>query len=120
MAFRDKLRTNTAHLLQPGESIQAVFPAQTTSAYFALISIWIIILSNAYRVVVVTDKRILVCQSGRFRNTPVKGVVRELPRDTRIGVPGGLWWRSDTLGERLYVHRRFHKEVTAADVVRTP
>jgi hypothetical protein len=43
-----------------------------------------------------------------------------MPRDTRIGVPSGLWWRSDTLGERLYVHRRFHKDVTAADVVRTP
>ena len=115
MAIREKLRSNAAPLLQPGETIQAIFPAQTTSAYFALISVWIIIFSNAYRVVVVTDRRILVCQSGRFRNTPVKSIVRELPRGSRIGIPGGLWWRSDTLGERLYIHRRFHKDVTAAD-----
>jgi hypothetical protein len=28
-----------------------------------------------------------------------------------------MWWRPDTLGERLYVHRRLHKDVTAADAV---
>jgi len=119
MAIRDKLRENAAHLLQPGETIQAIFPAQTTSAYFALISVWIILLTNAYRVVVVTDRRILVCKSGRFRATPVKDILRELPRGTRIGEPGGLWWRSDTdsLGERLYIHRRFHSDVRAADAV---
>jgi len=105
MAFHDKLRSNAAHLLQPGETIQAIFPAQRTSAYFALM---------------VTGRRMLVCQSGRFRNTPVKSILRELPRGTRIGIPSGLWWRSDTLGERLYVHRRFHKDVTSADAVLAP
>lgn len=119
MALRDKLRSNAAHLLQPGENIQAVFCAQTTSQYFALISWWIIILSNAYRVVVVTDRRILVCKSGRLSMTPVKEVVRELPRGTRIGPPSGLWWRCESLGERLYVHMRFHKDVAAADALVT-
>jgi hypothetical protein len=117
LAIRDKLQANAAHLLQPGETVQAVFCAQTTSQYFALISFWIIILTNAYRVVVVTDRRILVCGSGRFRVTPVKDVVRELPRSTRIGPPSGLWWRSETLGQKLYVHKRFHKDVNAADAV---
>ncbi|MCP9947815.1 hypothetical protein [Actinomadura madurae] len=117
MAIRDKMRANAAHVLQPGENIQAVFGAQTTSQYFALISYWIIIFSNAYRVVVVTDRRILVCRSGRMRMTPVNEVLRELPRDTRIGPPSGLWWRCETLGERLYVHKRFHKDVNAADGV---
>jgi hypothetical protein len=117
MAIRDKLRENAAPLLQPGETIQSVFCAQTTSQYFALVSVWIIILTNAYRVVVVTDRRILVCSSGRFRMTPVKEVLRELPRNTRIGPPSGIWWRSETLGERLYIHRRFHKDVNAADGV---
>jgi hypothetical protein len=117
LAIRDKLRENAAHHLQPGETIQSVFCAQTTSQYFALISYWIILLSNAYRVVVVTDRRILVCKSGRLRMTPVNDIVRELPRGTRIGPPSGLWWRSETLGERLYVHKRFHKDVNAADGV---
>lgn len=115
MAIRDKLRANAAPFLQPGENVQAVFCGQTTSQYFALISVWIIILTNAYRVVVVTDRRILICRSGRFRMTPVKEVLRELPRATRIGPASGLWWRSESLGERLYVHKRFHKDVAAAD-----
>jgi hypothetical protein len=117
VALRDKLRANAAHVLQPGENIQSVFCAQTTSQYFALISYWIILLSNAYRVVVVTDRRILVCSSGRLRMTPVKEVLRELPRNTRIGPPSGLWWRCETLGEKLYINKRFHKDVNAADGV---
>ena len=115
MAIRDKMRANAAPLLQPGETIQAVFAAQTVSAYFALISIWIIIFSNAYRVVVVTDRRIMVCRSGRFTITPVKSIETEVPRATRIGDPSGLWWPCDTLGRRLYIHRRYHKDVREAD-----
>jgi hypothetical protein len=86
LAIREKLRENAAHHLQPGETSQSVFCAQTTSQYFASISYWIILLSNAYRVVVVTDR-------------------------------GGLWWRCETLGEGLYIHKRFHKDVNAADGV---
>jgi hypothetical protein len=115
MAIRDKLSKNAAPLLQPGEVIQATFPAQTTSQYFALISYWIIIFKNAYRVVVVTDRRILVCSSGRVTMTPVKEVLRELPRATRIGPASGLWYKTEALGERLYVNKRFHKDIAAAD-----
>jgi len=117
MAIRDKLRANAQHVLQPGETIQAVFCAQTTSQYFALISYWIILFTNAYRVVVVTDRRILVCTSGRLRMTPVKEVIRELPRTTKIGPASGLWWKSQSLGEQLYINKRFHKDIAAADSV---
>src|SRR5712692_10475962 len=102
MAIRDKMRASAAPFLQPGETIQAVFGAQTTSQYFALISYWIIIFSNAYRVVVVTDRRILVCKSGRVTQTPIKEVLRELPRNTKIGPASGLWYHTEALGERLY------------------
>jgi hypothetical protein len=115
MAIRDKLRKNAASVLQPGESIQSVFCAQTVSQYFSLISYWIIVFANAYRVVIVTDRRILVCRSGRLVQSQVKGVERELPRGTRIGDPSGLWWPCETLGGKLYIHRRFHKDVRAAD-----
>jgi hypothetical protein len=117
MAIRDKMRANAEHLLQPGENIQAVFGAQTRSQWFALISIWIIAFSNAYRVIVVTDRRILVTKSGRFSMTPVKEVVREIPRGVRIGPASGLWYKSETLGEKLYIHKRYHKDVAAADSV---
>ena len=115
MAIRDTIRTNAAQLLKPGEEIQAVIPAQTVSQYLALISYWIIIFSNAYRVIVVTNQRILVCRSGRFRMSPVNDVLHELPRQTRIGPPTGLWYRTESLGQPLYINRRFFKDVKAAD-----
>jgi hypothetical protein len=115
LAIRDKLTRNATPVLQPGEVIQAVFCAQTTSQYFALLSYWIIILKNAYRVIVVTDRRILVCRSGRISMTPVKEVLRELPRTTRIGPASGLWYKTEALGERLYIGKRFHKDIAAAD-----
>lgn len=114
MAIRDKMRANAAHVLQPGENVQSVFGGQTVSPYFFLLSYWIL-LFNSYRVVVVTDRRVLVCRSGRFRTTPVIEVLRELPRNTRIGPASGLWWRCETLGDRLFVHKRFHKDIDAAD-----
>ena len=97
--------------------MQAIFGGQTTSQYWMLLSYWIIIIKNSYRVVVVTDRRILVCRSGRFRTTPVNAVVAELPRETRIGPATGLWYRCESLGERLYIHKRYHKDVAAADAL---
>jgi hypothetical protein len=115
MALRDKIRSNAAGQLQPDEVIQAVIPAQTTSGWWALLSYWIIILRNAYRVVVVTDRRILICRSGRFRITPVNEVLREYPRTVRIGPASGVWYRCESFDEVLYIARRFHKDVGDAD-----
>ena len=115
MAIRDKFRDNAQPYLDSGESIQAVIGAQTTSQWFALISYWIILFTNAYRVIVVTDRRILICQAGRLSMTKIKGVIRELPRATTIGPPSGLWYRTDHLGERLYINKRFHKDINEAD-----
>jgi hypothetical protein len=109
------MRANAQQYLQPDESIQSIFGAQTTSQYFALISYWIIIINNSYRVIVVTNRRILVCQAGRVVTSQIKGVLRELPRNTKIGPPHGLWYRTEALGEKLYIHRRFHKDVEIAD-----
>ena len=114
MAIRDKMRSNASSYLEPGETIQSVFGAQTKSPYFALLSIWIIIFSNAYRVVVVTDRRILVGQAGRITASAIKEILFELPRATRIGPASGLWYKA-ALGEPLYIHKRYHKDIAAAD-----
>lgn len=115
VALRDKLSKNAAPHLRPDEKIQAVFCGQTVNPYWIVLSFLIIVLANCYRVVVVTDQRILVCRSGRLTLSPVKEVLHELPRGTRIGAPKGLWWSTDSLGDKLYVHKRFHKDVAAAD-----
>jgi hypothetical protein len=111
MDNRIRLRASALPLIRTGETVQAVFRAQSVSPYFR----WPPILPNAYWVVVVTDQRILVCKAGAFRPTIVRGIAQELTRETRIGKPRGFWWRCDSLGERLYVHRQFHDEVVKAD-----
>jgi hypothetical protein len=115
MAIREKIRENASALLQPDETIQAVVPAQTVSQYFALISLWIIVYKNAYRNIVVTDRRILLCSSGRFRLSPVKGILAEYPRQLKIGPVHGLWYRCDAFGDKLYINKRFFKDVATAD-----
>jgi hypothetical protein len=115
MAIRDKLVASATPYLQEGEQIQAVFNAQTMSQWMALISFWIIIFGNAYRVVVVTDRRILVCQTKRFQTTAITQVEREVPRSTQIGPAHGLWYQTAVLGQKLYIHKRFAKDVAAAD-----
>jgi hypothetical protein len=115
VAIRDQLRTSAAHILEPGEQIQAVFVGQTTSQWWSILSYWIIIMRNAYRAVIVTDRRILVCRSGRIRMSQVNDVLRTLPRTTTIGPATGLWYKCETLGERLYIHKRWHKDIETAD-----
>jgi hypothetical protein len=115
MAIRDKLRANTADVLEPGEQVQAVFNAQAASPWLSIISIWIIMMKNAYRIAVVTDKRILLIQAGRFSVTQNKGVIRELPRSTKIGPADGLWYQTDALGEHLWIHKRWAKDIAEAD-----
>lgn len=115
MAIRDTIRATAARLLEPGETIQAVIPAQTINAWLGLLVYWIIVFNSPYRVIIVTDQRILVCRSSRFRIAHVTEVLHVLPRATQIGPPTGLWYRYEGLGERLYIHRRFHVDVLAAD-----
>lgn len=118
IAIRDKIREKAAPHLEPGEQVQAVFSAQTFSQYWALLSWLIVMFKNAYRAVVVTDRRIVVFNTGKWSGANVKQVLRVLPRSTAIGPASGLWWRSETLGERLYIHKRFHKDIAEADAMR--
>ena len=60
--------------------------------------------------IAIRDKIAANVQSG----TP-KRLLRELPRATRIGPASGLWYRTEALGERIYVHKRFHKDIEIAD-----
>jgi len=114
--MRDRIQEKAAPFLQPGEVIQHCFAAQAASPYWSLLSYWIIIVKNANRAVVATDRRIIVFQSSRMGFSNIKSVKRELPRSTRIGpVDAKLWAKVDSLGETLYIHRRFFKDVEAAD-----
>ncbi len=116
MGIREKIAAGVQPHLEPGETVQAVFPAQTLSPYWAILT-YIVLFFNMFRVVVATDRRILVCNTGKLTTAKVKGVRASHPRQTRIGPPSGLWWKCESLGEKMYVHKRFHKDVQQADAV---
>lgn len=119
MKIRDKIIVNAQPFLEPGEQVQAAFGAQTFSQYWALLSFLIVMFKNSYRSVVVTDRRILVLNTGKWSATKAKDIRTVAPRDTMIGPPTGMWYVTEALGEKLYVHRRFHKDIEVADQLRS-
>ncbi len=93
MALRDSMRDSAASYLQPGETVQAVFGAQTASQWLAaLTGIFVFLGLNRYRIFVVTPQRILVLDAGKTGMKKAKSVVMELPRATRLGPATGLWY----------------------------
>lgn len=113
MALRDKLRERSQPFLEPGEQIQHIFMAQTASQYQVMIPIWFL-LQNRYRVVAVTDRNIVVLDAARFQNSKPTGVLSRLPRDTSLGTPSGMWAVLELGGEKVRVHKRFHKDIEEA------
>jgi hypothetical protein len=107
---------SSAQYLEPGETAEAVFGAQTVSQYmFVLTGGLIFLLMNRYRIVVVTQQRIRILDAGKLGMRKARRVVGDLPRSTQLGPPSGIWQVIPANGERLHVHRRFYKEIKIAD-----
>jgi hypothetical protein len=116
MALRDSMRASAAAYLQPGETVQAVFSAQTASQWMAgLTGIFVFLNLNRYRIFVVTPRRIVVLDAGKSSTKKARGFVAELPRSTRLGPCSGLWHVIPVGQEKLRVHRRFFKDIETAD-----
>jgi cytosine/adenosine deaminase-related metal-dependent hydrolase len=116
MALRDSMADSAAQFLRPGERIQAVIGAQTASQWMAALTGFLVFLGlNQYRILVVTPARILVLDAGKTSMKKARGVVMELPRSTRLGPGTGIWHRIPAGQENLRVHRRFFKDIEAAD-----
>ena len=116
MALRDSMRDSAAHYLRPGEIVQTVFGAQTASQLLAAVTgVFMFLNLNRYRIVVVTSQRVLILDAGRASMKTARSVVAELPRQTRLGPPSGLWHVIPAAGENLHVHRRFFKDIETAD-----
>jgi hypothetical protein len=116
MALRDSMRESAAPYLRPGESIQAVIGAQTASQWLAALTGFLVFLGlNQYRILAVTPTRIVVLDAGKTSMKKARGVVMELPRATRLGPGTGVWHKIPAGQETLRVHRRFFKDIEAAD-----
>jgi hypothetical protein len=58
-----------------------------------------------------------VLDAGKSSMKKARGVVTQLPRSARLGP--GTWHRIPAGSETLRVHRRFFKDLDAADTVAT-
>ena len=118
LAIRDRIKEKVQPLLEPGELVQTVIPAQTKSGWLGALGLIYLIFANRYRPVVVTDRRIVITDSGKWSQAKPSTIVASLPRTTQIGPASGIWWKSSSLGQTLYIHKRFHKDVELADSLR--
>jgi hypothetical protein len=110
------MRQSAAAYLPPDEPVQAVFGAQTASQYMMMLTGVIFFrFVNDYRIVAVTPRRIVVLDAGKSSMKKARGVVTELPRGTRLGPGSGVWQVIPAGQENLRVHRRFFKDLQAAD-----
>jgi hypothetical protein len=116
VALRDSMRESAVQYLRPGEPIQAVIGAQTSSQWLAALTGFFVFLGlNHYRILAVTPSRIVVLDAGKTSMKTARGVVTELPRTTRLGPGSGVWHRVQVGHENLRIHRRFFKDVETAD-----
>ncbi len=114
MALRDKMVERTQPFLDPGEQIRQVFAGQKISGWWGLLT-WLIVFWNRYYIVAVTDRRIAILDSGKWSFASPKSLLGSVARTTRIGEPGGLWWKCESLGLPMWIAKRFHHDVAAAD-----
>jgi hypothetical protein len=118
LAIRERITEHAQPLLEPGEQIQAVIPAQTKNGWLGALGIIWLIFVNRYRPIIVTDRRIAITDSGKWAQAKPTAIIQSLPRTTQIGPPSGIWWKCTSLGEPLFIHKRFHKDVDLADSLR--
>jgi hypothetical protein len=65
------------------------------------------------RVLIATDRGVVVLEYGRFGGVKPTKVIARLPRGTEIGALSGTWARTELAGERLWVHKKWHGDVAA-------
>ncbi|WP_129664604.1 hypothetical protein [Phytoactinopolyspora endophytica] len=122
MTLRDKLPERTRPYLRPGENTEQVFLAQSGPSPYFLLLTWLTFFWIRFYIVVVTDQSIILVRARYIMNTKPKksdAVEARVPRHTRIGPLSGLWASTSNLGpKRLWIHKRFHKDVDAADAAR--
>lgn len=117
-SLRDKLAERARPYLGADEEIRHVFLAQSgPNPNLAALSALAYLVSN-YRIVAVTDQSIVVLGAkGFFRQSSPNQVLERLARQTLLGpLSGALWSRVNLPGDKpSWVHRRFYRDVEAAD-----
>jgi hypothetical protein len=116
---RNDLARRALPFLPEGSEIRQAFIYQT-APNFLFFSITYLtgltIFWNGYRCVVVTPDGIHVLESTKMSGGgKPRRLLATLPRNTRLGPASGRWAELNILGERCWVHTRFHDQIAAAD-----
>jgi hypothetical protein len=118
---RAKVAAAVAEYLNEGEVVQAAIFAQNKgSGAFASLGAGAT-LAMKYYWIVVTNERIVVFNASGTGITKVKGIDREVARQTQLGPPTGKGsmtrslYGTEALGEKVFVPRPYWSEVKAAD-----
>ncbi|MFG1650036.1 hypothetical protein ACGFIE_08920 [Micromonospora sp. NPDC049275] len=116
---RDGLVQRSAPFLPPGSAIRQAFIYQTAPHFLFFIIVYITGLSIfwvKYRCVAVAEDAIYVLESAKLSGGgKPQRLLGTLPRHTQLGPVSKRWAQVTILGERGWVHRRFHDQVAAAD-----
>jgi hypothetical protein len=119
VSARHDLVERSAPFLPPGSEIRQAFICQTAPSFaFFLITyltgltmFWI-----KYRCVAVTQDAIYVLESSKLSGgAKPQSLLGTLARHTQLGPVSGRWGQLNLLGERHWVHKRFHPQIAAAD-----
>jgi hypothetical protein len=106
-------------LLPAGSEIRQVFICQSAPNFFFFIITYLTGLTMfwiKYRCVAVTQDAIYVLESSKpSGGAKPQSLMGAMPRHTRLGPVSGRWGQVNLLGERHWVHKRFHDEIAAAD-----
>jgi hypothetical protein len=108
----------TLPLLPAGSGVRQAFIGQAAPNFWYFIVTYLtgLMLWNKYRCVAVTADAIYVLDSTkRSGGAKPQALVGQMPRKTRLGPVSGRWAEVDLLGERHWVHKRFHDQIRAAD-----
>jgi hypothetical protein len=116
---RADLVERSQRFLPAGSEIRQVFIAQAAPHFSSFLVTYLTGLTmfrNKYRCVAVTAEAIYVLDSTPWSGgAKPRAMVGQLPRHTRLGPVSGRWAQVSLLGERHWVHKRFHEHVAAAD-----
>jgi hypothetical protein len=125
LALRDRMITRTQPFLEPGETIEQVFPAfaggnpwiSSLGAMFGAVGALLLRKLVGKPIIIARTDRSLVLFSAGFNGTTPKSVLKRLPQDTPVGPLKGVWAKTMIDGEKIWVHRRFQKEATSTTTV---
>lgn len=120
---RADLVLKSAPFLPEGSEIRQIFIYQAAPSFLFFIITYLTGLTifwNKYRCVAVTRDAIYVLESRRLSGggSPQR-LLGTLPRRTQLGPVTGRWAQLNILGERCWVHKRFHDQIAAADLEST-